>query len=72
MIGSGLGLVVTIGAGLALIPAIGLAGAAITATLAYGTSTVYQTIAFMRITGSRFIDLWPNAEDGRRLRRMFF
>lgn len=72
VIGSGLGLVVTIGAGLALIPAIGLAGAAITATLAYGTSTVYQTIAFMRITGSRFIDLWPNAEDGRRLRRMFF
>ena len=68
---SGLGLAVTIAAGLTLIPAYGLEGAAITATLAYGITTVYQTIAFMRITGSRFIDLWPNAEDGKRLKKTF-
>ncbi|MBZ0207803.1 MAG: polysaccharide biosynthesis C-terminal domain-containing protein [Flavobacteriales bacterium] len=71
VIGSGLGLVVTIAAGLTLIPVFGLEGAAITATLAYCINAVYQTIAFMRITGSSFMDLWPNGADGRRLRRMF-
>jgi len=71
VIGSGLGLVVTIAAGLTLIPAFGLEGAAITATLAYCINAVYQTIAFMRITGSSFMDLWPNAADGHRLRRIF-
>ncbi len=72
VIGSGLGLVATVAAGLTLIPAFGLEGAAITATLAYGINTLYQTVAFMRITGSSFTDLWPNAADGRRLRKLFF
>ena len=71
VIGSGLGLVATVVAGLLLIPAYGLFGAAISATLAYSINAVYQTIAFMRITGSSFTDLWPNAADGRRLRGMF-
>lgn len=68
VISTGLGLIVTIVAGLALIPTYGLEGAAITATLAYGINTLYQTIAFMRITGSKFRDLWPNAADGKRLK----
>ncbi len=71
VIGSGLGLVATVVAGLLLIPVYGLVGAAISATLAYSINAVYQTIAFMRITGSRFMDLWPNAVDGRRLRGLF-
>lgn len=69
--GSGLGLVLTVVAGLLLIPAHGLAGAALTATLAYTMNATYQTIAFMRITGTRFRELWPNAADGRRLRTLF-
>ena len=72
VIGSGLGLVATVAAGLTLIPAYGLPGAAIAATLAYGTNALYQTVAFMRITGSSFKDLLPSAEDGRRLRGMFY
>lgn len=71
VIGSGLGLVATVVAGLLLIPVYGLFGAAISATLAYSINAVYQTIAFMRITGSRFMDLWPNAADGRRLKELF-
>lgn len=72
VIGSGLGLAATVSAGLTLIPAYGLQGAAISATLAYCCNALYQTVAFMRITGSSFKDLWPNAADGRRLRGMFF
>lgn len=70
VIGSGLGLVATVGLGLWLIPAHGLSGAAITATCAYGINAVYQTVAFMRITGARFRDLWPNKADGQHLREM--
>lgn len=70
VVASGLGLVVTVAAGLLLVPAYGLPGAAITATLAYAIGTLYQTAAFMRITGSKFRDLWPNAADGRRLREL--
>lgn len=70
VIGSGLGLVATVGLGLWLIPAYGLSGAAITATAAYTVNAAYQTVAFMRITGARFRDLWPNKADGQRLREM--
>lgn len=70
VIGSGLGLVATVGLGLWLIPVHGLAGAAITATSAYGINAIYQTVAFMRITGARFRDLWPNKADGQHLREM--
>ncbi|HMN06500.1 MAG TPA: polysaccharide biosynthesis C-terminal domain-containing protein [Flavobacteriales bacterium] len=70
VIGSGLGLVATVGLGLWLIPVYGLSGAAITATCAYGLNAIYQTVAFMRITGARFRDLWPNKADGHRLREM--
>lgn len=71
VVGSGLGLLLTVVAGLLLIPAHGLPGAALTATLAYTMNATYQTIAFMRITGTRFRELWPNAADGRRLRTLF-
>lgn len=67
VVGSGLGLVATIVAGLWLIPEYGLPGAAITATSAYALNALYQTVAFMRITGSRLRDLLPGSEDGRRL-----
>lgn len=70
VIGSGLGLVATVGLGLWLIPLHGLFGAAITATSAYCLNAVYQTVAFMRITGARFRDLWPNRADGHRLREL--
>lgn len=70
VIGSGLGLVFTVVAGFLLIPAHGLPGAALTATLAYTMNAVYQTIAFMRITGTRFRECWPNAADLRRLRTL--
>lgn len=71
VIGSGLGLVATITAGLTLIPRLGLAGAALSASCAYGINAVYQTTAFMRITGTSFRDLWPNAADGQQLRHLF-
>ncbi|MBP8824320.1 MAG: polysaccharide biosynthesis C-terminal domain-containing protein [Flavobacteriales bacterium] len=71
LIGSALGLVSTVVAGLVLIPRLGLPGAAIAASCAYGLSAMYQTVAFMRVTGTRFSDLWPNAADGRRARELF-
>lgn len=71
MIGSGLGLLITVAAGLLLIPEYGLKGAALSATMAYLMNSGYQAIAFMRITGSSFKDLWPNRADIRRLRSLF-
>ncbi|MBL7938714.1 MAG: polysaccharide biosynthesis C-terminal domain-containing protein [Flavobacteriales bacterium] len=65
-IGSGLGLVVTVVAGLVLIPTKGLMGAAITTSLAYGTSVTYQLTVFLRTTGSRLSDLVPHAGDRAR------
>ena len=66
-VGSGLGLVVTVVVGLWLIPAQGLAGAAITASMAYGTSVTYQLIVFLRTTGTRLVELVPHARDRARL-----
>lgn len=71
LIGSALGLVSTVAAGLVLIPWLGLPGAAIAASCAYGLNAVYQTVAFMRVTGTTFGDLWPNAADGQRARELF-
>lgn len=70
VVGSGLGLAITVVAGLLLIPAYGLQGAALTATLAYCANALYQVVAFMRITGSSFHEMWPNAADGNRLREL--
>jgi hypothetical protein len=68
MIGSGLGLVVTLVVGWPAISSHGLAGSAFTASLAYGTSMVYQTVVFLRITGSPLSLLLPQADDLRRVR----
>ncbi len=70
-IGSGLGLAVTVVAGLWLIPAEGLAGAATTASLAYGTSVTYQLIVFLRTTGTRLVELLPHAGDQERVHRVW-
>lgn len=68
MIGSGLGLVVTLLVGWPAISSHGLTGSAFTASLAYGTSMVYQTVVFLRITGSPLSLLLPQADDLRRVR----
>lgn len=70
VVGSGLGLAATIVLGLWLIPAHGLAGAAITATCAYMANALYQSVAFLRITRTRFRELWPNATDFRHVREL--
>ncbi len=67
---SGIGMVITIGAGLLLVPQYGLVGAALCASLAYGASALYQTVVFMRITNTRFTELWPNRADVQRLGRL--
>mgnify|MGYP000884391092 CR=1 FL=1 len=68
LIGSGIGMVITCCCGLWLIPRIGLRGAALTASMAYGASVVYQVIVFMRSTNSSLHELLPNASDMRRAR----
>lgn len=68
--GSGLGLAATLLASLILIPRYGLPGAALSATLAYCATALYQTVAFLRITGTAFSELWPNAADLLRIRQL--
>ncbi len=48
-IGSAIGLVTTLASGLILIPRLGLAGAGITASLAYSANTIYQFVIFIRM-----------------------
>lgn len=70
-IGSGLGAVATLVLGFMLIPKHGLPGAAITASIAYCTSTVYQALVFQRLTGARLRHFLPNAADVDRLRTLW-
>jgi len=70
-IGSGLGLVVTVIVGLWLIPEQGLAGAAITASLAYSTSVTYQLVVFLRTTGTRLLEVLPHSGDTERMLRVW-
>lgn len=65
-IGSGLGLLITVPLGFALIPKYGLVGAAITTSAAYTVSVAYQTVVFLRITSTRWLELFPHAGDGQR------
>lgn len=65
-IGSGLGLLITLPLGYALIPEHGLLGAAITSSIAYTASVAYQTIVFLHLTGTRWLELLPHAGDGQR------
>ncbi len=67
-IGSAIGLIITLACGIFLIPRFGLAGAGITASLAYTGSTIYQWIMFIEITGSRFRDFLYTTSDLHDLR----
>ncbi|MBK8227842.1 MAG: polysaccharide biosynthesis C-terminal domain-containing protein [Flavobacteriales bacterium] len=66
-IGSGLALLITSGLGITLIPALGAEGAAITASVAYSASLIYQVVVFNRISGAGLKDYLPNGEDGDRV-----
>ncbi len=71
VIGSGIGLCITVGAGCLLIPIHGTAGAAATASLAYSGATLYQAIVFLRSTGTALRMLWYTAADGERIARLW-
>ncbi len=62
-IGAGIGLVFTLGLGFLLIPPFGILGAAITATLAYWASFVFQLIMFLRISEYKPGSLLPDKTD---------
>ncbi|HEX2616580.1 MAG TPA: polysaccharide biosynthesis C-terminal domain-containing protein [Flavobacteriales bacterium] len=71
VIGSGIGLAVTLVAGYLLIARWGLVGAAATASLAYGLNALYQTVVFLRVTGTHWRALLPGRSDVIRLRNAF-
>jgi O-antigen/teichoic acid export membrane protein len=50
MISSAIGLVFTVGLGLFIVPRYGILGAAVTASVSYTISTIYQLIVFVRMT----------------------
>ncbi len=71
LIGSGLGMLVSVGIGIWLVPSMGLNGAAITASLAYSTSLIYQVTVFIDRTKSSMRDLLPNSRDVARARELW-
>jgi len=50
MISSAIGLVFTVGLGLLIVPRYGILGAAVTASVSYTISTIYQLVVFIRMT----------------------
>ncbi|MCB0793748.1 MAG: polysaccharide biosynthesis C-terminal domain-containing protein, partial [Flavobacteriales bacterium] len=68
LIGSGIGVIITVLVGTWAIPIYGLAGAAATASLAYASNVTYQTVVFLRTTRSDLSDLLPSASDLERAR----
>ncbi len=70
-VGSALGLLVTVPLGFALIPGYGLIGAAITSSVAYTASVAYQTVVFLRLTGTSWLELFPHAGDGQRAKQVW-
>ena len=56
MISSAIGLVFTIGLGLLIVPRYGIPGAAITASVSYTISTIYQLVVFIRMTRLKLRD----------------
>lgn len=70
-IGSGLGVLVTLPLGWFLIPRYGLQGAAMTASMAYTLSAIYQLLVFLRITGTHGGELLPHAGDRERVRQLW-
>ena len=71
LIGSGLGMLITAGLAWWAIPHWGLKGAALTASLAYTASVMYQCAVFSRRHHARLNDLWPDTTDIARLRDLW-
>lgn len=72
LIGSGLGMLATVILGWALVPVLGVQGAALTASVAYSTSLVYQLIVFLRLTKVPVGELLPHAGDVRKARSLWY
>ena len=72
LIGSGLGMVATVILGWALVPVLGVQGAALTASVAYSTSLVYQLIVFLRLTKVPVGELLPHTGDVRKARSLWY
>ena len=70
MIGSGIGVIVTVAVGLPLIQNWGASGAAITASAAYCANAVYQFIVFTRTASGSAMQLWFSIEDRDRIMRL--
>lgn len=66
-VGSGIGVLGTLCFGFWLIPAWGIAGAAITASIAYSLNVIYQLIVFIRTTRTPLAKLWLNADDRKQI-----
>jgi O-antigen/teichoic acid export membrane protein len=71
VIGSALGLVLTVVLGFVLIPKYGLLGAAGTATAAYVANGLYQATVFARITATHWVQWLPRAADVDRFRKLW-
>ncbi len=67
VIGSGVGVVVTLLVGYRTIPTMGLYGAALTASAAYCASLAYQVIVFNRLTHTRAAHYLPQSQDLERI-----
>ena len=62
-ISSAIGLVFTIGLGLLIVPRYGIIGASLTASVSYTVSTIYQFVAFSRITHLKARDFLLKGEE---------
>lgn len=75
MIGSAIGLVITVVFGLTLIPKYGLIGAGITTSMSYTTTAIYQFVIFIRLTNTRLREFLINRNDiiliSHELKKMF-
>jgi O-antigen/teichoic acid export membrane protein len=71
VMGSGIGVLCTLGFGMWLIPAHGIAGAAITASMAYCTNALYQLIVFLHTTRTPIQLLFPDRSDMEWMKRLF-
>ena len=69
-IGSGIGVVATVGLGAFLIPRYGVTGAAMTASIAYSSSVIYQGIVFNRLSHTPLHDYLPTTADHERIRTL--
>ena len=67
LIGSIIGLLVTIPAALLLIPNYGFVGAGLTTSITFFAVILYQWILFRKMTQTRIIDLIPNKSDWKLL-----